>query len=53
MLRLLHERTDDKIDLGAESEFQVLVAHELVHLNRLDDAIFRNTLQISVSSGHD
>lgn len=37
--------TNDKIDLGPECESQVRMAHELLHLNRLNDAMFRNTLQ--------
>jgi hypothetical protein len=37
-------RTDDEVNLWAEFEGKELVAHELVHLNRFDDAKFCSTL---------
>ena len=37
-------RTDDEVNLWAKLEGKELVAHELVHLNGLDDAEFRSTL---------
>jgi hypothetical protein len=40
-------RTDDEVDLWSKSERQILVAHELVHLHFLDDAIFGDALVIS------
>lgn len=36
--------TDDKINPRAEVEFQELVAHELVHFDIFDDAVFSYSL---------
>ena len=41
-------RTDDEVDLRTKVERQKLVAHELGHLNELDNAVFRNTLRAYV-----
>lgn len=41
---MLMLRTDDEVNLWAKLEGKELVAHELVHLNGLDDAEFRSTL---------
>ena len=37
-------RTDDKVDLRTEFEREKLMAHELMHLNRFNDAKFRGAL---------
>ena len=36
--------TYNEVNLRAKSEFKARVAHELVHLNRLNDTELRNTL---------
>lgn len=40
----LCRRTDDKVDLRPQTERQELVAHEVVHLDGLDDSMVSDAL---------
>ena len=55
MKALLSVHTDNEVDLRSKLKRQVFVAHELVHLQRLDDTHLRNTLftkiEMTVSIG--
>jgi len=42
-------RTDDKVDLRTKFERKKLMAHELVHLNRFNNAKFRGALSVGAS----
>ena len=42
-------RTDDEVDLRAEFERKKLMAHELVHLDRFNNAKFRGALSVGAS----
>jgi hypothetical protein len=42
-------RTNDEVDLRTESERKKLVAHELVHLDRFNNAKFRGALSVGAS----
>jgi hypothetical protein len=42
-------RTDDEIDLRTEFEGKELMTHELVHLDRFNNAKFRGALSVGAS----
>lgn len=42
-------RTDDEVDLRTEFERKKLMAHELMHLDRFNNAKFRGALSVGAS----
>ncbi len=42
-------RTNDEVDLRTEFKREKLVTHELVHLDRFNNAIFRGALLVGAS----
>lgn len=40
-------RTDDKVNLGAKLEFERFMAHEIGHLDLLNDTVLRDSLRMN------